>query len=362
MEINAKMKFFGHYNIVVENQKTKEVRTSGWQSNLVLKQLFTAFSHNQQQRLYLLLGTGSTTPTVDDTGLDNPVASITGSYRMNGDNLKTFTDFAAKTRNFEHSGTFSAATGAVQGNISEIGLTIIPDLSLGRYVFTRTLIKDENGDPTTITLGEFDKVTVHYSHGWVLPLDGLLMDTTFDYKGVPTRAIAKFVDWESPNQDVYNTTSSWNWDNSFTESGGSANQYSYGMLPEKNGTGGRQLDCGEEKHFFGGVDAVAIDESHISTLSKNDTVYPHFGNFWGAGYEVTNTDSAKSFSFPDFVLEAGTYTGNLTGICFTGGNGDTNTVKRHYGFTWGIFFYPPLDKQASDKLTFSNVSINFQVS
>lgn len=362
MNINIGMKFFGHYNIVIENEKTKEVRSTGWQSNVILKQAFSAVYTNNTQRLYLVLGAGTTTPTIEDSGLETPVASISGSNRLYGDDLEMVTDYVNKTRNFTHRTKFSAATGAVRGNISEIGISKSSDFNSKTRHMTRALIKDGNGNPTTITLGEFDKVTVYYDYGWVLPLDGLMLDTTFDYKGTSTRAIAKWMDWETPAEDAYNTNVSWQWANNYNEAGkNSYNYYKYGFLPETNDSGGSQLSCGFYTFVLGGPQATAILEEDLSTFGNNANSYPALSGPITSPFSESITDSAASYTKPTIILEAGSYTGNITGLAFCSSSTSYSNIKKYNGFTWGIFFYPPLDKQAADKLTFSNISINFQV-
>ena len=105
---------------------------------------------------YLHVGSGSTPPTFSDTSLVNWVAAkqSTGGWSevsssLVGDNYE---------REDKRDHQFNV--GAVIGNISELGLS--STISQSTALDTRALLKDEVGDPTTISLGALDQLVVTY--------------------------------------------------------------------------------------------------------------------------------------------------------------------------------------------------------
>lgn len=93
----------------------------------------TNFSH-------LAVGTGSSTPTVTQTGLDDEIARTSRNTTYGGSGGDpVWYSYARSVHTF--------GVGGAEGNISELGL--FSDAS-GGTMFSRALIRDTNGDPTTI--------------------------------------------------------------------------------------------------------------------------------------------------------------------------------------------------------------------
>jgi hypothetical protein len=107
-------------------------------------------------KLYFCLGAGVvTTPTYADTNLGNQIASkaITGfsAFDIAGD-IGTYPELFKQSKEVEFTG--------ISGDISEVGLR--SGASNGALL-TRSLIKDESGDPITITVTPEQTVRVTYS-------------------------------------------------------------------------------------------------------------------------------------------------------------------------------------------------------
>lgn len=101
---------------------------------------------------YIMVGSGSTAPAKTDTTLGAFVAGMTGTVSQ-GPNDFTPVDYpwcSAQT-------TCQFAKGAAAGNLSELGVGISQT-----NMFARALIKDTNGNPTTITVTSIELLTVTY--------------------------------------------------------------------------------------------------------------------------------------------------------------------------------------------------------
>jgi len=114
------------------------------------------------------VGTGTSTPTVGQTALDNFLKSQSRS---------TYVSLSGVDGNgdpyCEVAVTYSFPLGAVVGTISEIGIS---NLAPPAVLYSRALIVDMNGNPTTITLLPTEYLTVIYTFRVFPPLS--------DYSGV----------------------------------------------------------------------------------------------------------------------------------------------------------------------------------
>lgn len=356
MNLNTKMKAFGRYNLVVENTKTGEVNETGWQDNLVLKKVLYAHrsDYNGSQRYYVWFGSGSTTPTVDDSGLENAIGYIAGSYKLKNNRLSTIVNNSAGIMSFTLEQKFVGATGQIQGNISELGMNMRSRVPYdASFAFTRALIKDEFGNPTTITLGEFDKVTLYYNYGWELDLKQELLNTTIDYKGTPINVVAKFVDW-----NMLKTPHYYSWDDVITEPGGSYNDSYYAMVPNDSGSKGN-IGPGTGIHLYGSVDGVAptINTTDVSNLSGEYSRIYYAGSAGSSKNFATSGDLTIS-STKNLVLPANSYTGSINAIVTSNSN---SAPSSYYGGRVAFMFDPPLEKLASDEITIEYLSFTFSV-
>lgn len=128
--------------------------------NLLLDNFFLAISPNGNGGTLVpslsccRVGTSSTPPAVTDTNLGSQLAiSLDGSYAT------SYASSAGTGYWRQVACTFTFSVGAVVGNISEVGIA-----NSGNYLLlSRSLIKDSNGNPTTITLVSTDQLKVTYS-------------------------------------------------------------------------------------------------------------------------------------------------------------------------------------------------------
>jgi len=118
-----------------------------WFHNLVLDSgLDEIFNDNFQNLMASVgVGSGSSTPSVEQTGLDHQVAYTTNTYwRPGQDHLR---DEEEQIIGKILQRTFEFGLGSAQGNLTEVGIRA----RSGTY-FNRQLFKDSEGNPTTITV------------------------------------------------------------------------------------------------------------------------------------------------------------------------------------------------------------------
>lgn len=118
---------------------------------------------------YCYVGTGNTPPAVTDTALVNRIAATSSNY---AGELNTITStppyYAAKTKYYEF------ATGTAAGNLSEVGVGWYISSPASYGLFSRALILDAEGLPTTITVLPTEVLRVTYTLRLYIPTE----DTT----------------------------------------------------------------------------------------------------------------------------------------------------------------------------------------
>ena len=183
------LKLFGKFQLIVKNVKTGKVTDTGWIDNLVLNSNFdNAFIPTGSFFTYINLGTGSVVPTLADTSLDNFLVNLSvgaASSSLAG----ASTDFVDPIYSTSAGWESTFALGAVVGNISEIGLS----RGNNSDYLTRALITDGVGDPTTITLGVDDILTVNYRMGYEMDTSHAAGAITVDFDGSNIDLTAKWM-------------------------------------------------------------------------------------------------------------------------------------------------------------------------
>lgn len=189
------VKHYGRFSIKVENTETGEIRELPEQDNLVLNKAFSlgGFTERVQGGFYCLFGTGSTAPDITDTGLSNPLRTYLYTTPYVG--RKAF--FSGNDFFVEMNMQFTGVAGSVIGNISELGLSLTSNET---GLFTRALIKDDYGTPTTISLGANDILTVNYTYGCTIDLTtSLITSKDITIGGVVTTVELHWADYDIDN-------------------------------------------------------------------------------------------------------------------------------------------------------------------
>lgn len=148
------LKIHGQYKIEVltENGELKQGAGLNVSFDNLLTDTFYAEITNPNSNAGIAtirVGTGSIPPVATDTALQTEIASAT-IYLSD-----TYTPALLQGK---ASGTATFSVGAVVGNISEVGA-----FDYYGSLYSRALIKDANGDPTTITLTASDQLKVTYT-------------------------------------------------------------------------------------------------------------------------------------------------------------------------------------------------------
>lgn len=148
----------GRYRI--EKLKGDIVTYAGpWFKNLITDNglALMATSPNYLNRCFV--GSGNAPPTVGDTSLQNQIGSFT-NIASNSDSVSPEPPYCATRLR-----TWTWNAGAIVGNIAEVGVGEGP-LNL----FSRALILDPNGVPTSITVLADEQLRVSYEHSYYAPI------------------------------------------------------------------------------------------------------------------------------------------------------------------------------------------------
>jgi len=130
------------------------------------------------------VGSGSTAPAYTDTELDALLAVSVGAATVaTGLNSDSRWYYVYRQNRY----TFSV--GAIVGTVAEVGM------GYDGALFSRSLIKDELGAPTTITLTSADQLFVTYEHR--LYVDSQDAAISFDANGITQTGTKRIASWGS---------------------------------------------------------------------------------------------------------------------------------------------------------------------
>lgn len=170
----------GEYKIVITKPDGSISLDTGWFNNLILNTGLDRIGNAGASVIfrYCRVGTGTSTPVATQTALDAQV----GASGSMGAATSTSNEGAPLYRSTQVF-TCTFAQGAVVGNITEVG---IGWETTGSTLFSRALILDNLGNPTSITLVAIDQLTVYYRVRIVPPLTDfsssvIIASTTYNY-------------------------------------------------------------------------------------------------------------------------------------------------------------------------------------
>lgn len=171
MNISLSGKVSGYYRILVHDAQGQLKSDSGWFSNLITNQGLDwlgagAPNNNTSGGVPLCthcgVGTGTSTPAFTDTRLTTFLAMFPSSNSSNVEGNGTQTYVPGPPAYWSCVKTYSFATGAVVGNISEVGVGNCNNTDTNPQLFSHALIVDGSGNPTTISVTGTDALTVNY--------------------------------------------------------------------------------------------------------------------------------------------------------------------------------------------------------
>ncbi len=192
----------GQYRLVLNEGTDREVDT-GWFDNLVtdigLDRLATGLTCSR----YGSIGTGNTTPANGNTTLVAFSAEKDGGVSDGSSNLGASTYVSTTQHHWVY------AQGAVVGNMAEVG---VGWGASGTNLFSRALILDGGGSPTTLTVTLIDQLTVYYKVTITPQLTDLSGTVTLDsivYNTVGR--IANAASWNSNFSSVFTASGGLTW-------------------------------------------------------------------------------------------------------------------------------------------------------
>lgn len=147
----------GRYNLVI-TKPDGTTTESGWFDNLILDQGLDQIGVTGSVCNVCQVGTGNTAVLPTQTALTTLLASRGNASDQYGFPSETYSN-GPPTYGSVHRFTYAFPQGAVIGNLAEIG---VGWASTGPTLFSRALIVDGGGAPTTITVTAIDQLTVYY--------------------------------------------------------------------------------------------------------------------------------------------------------------------------------------------------------
>lgn len=130
-----------------------------WFRNLITNPGLDRMGSHSDYLQYCSVGSGSTAPAVTDTALSSLVATTVTVHNSSNSITTTSPRYAYK-RN-----TYRFYSGTVAGNLSECG---VGWGSSGTGLYSRALILDGSGNPTTITVLSDETLDVTYELRWYI--------------------------------------------------------------------------------------------------------------------------------------------------------------------------------------------------
>lgn len=201
MKLKARAHFEGIYSFAAVNANTGESRDLGSVSdspNMIVKAGLNTMGNSDRLISQCVVGTNSTTVSFEDTSLGAQIASTTTvqseTYGAQGS--------APYFRWYRR--TYRFAQGAAAGNLAEVGVK-----SSNGALFSRALIVDSAGNPTTLTILSDEYLDVTYEFRTYIDIEDKVQQLTVN--GVVYTATLRAANANSSNsyQD-YGITNTWN--------------------------------------------------------------------------------------------------------------------------------------------------------
>ena len=175
--MNVELGIKGFYTLRIGDAKTGKIRQTLEFENIItdigLDRIGTAAPIS-----YAFVGTGTATPAVTDQKLSVFLAG-TGTGAPTGNNVTTQSTAAPRWGGYVKAYRF--AEGVAAGNLTEIGMGWGGTTQAAHMLFSRALIKDSAGNPTTITVLPNEFLDVSYESRVYLPADDVVFTNVMIY-------------------------------------------------------------------------------------------------------------------------------------------------------------------------------------
>ena len=183
----------GKYRIEVRNSITDEVKVLDWFDNVITNRGLDVIGNPQTYHMlgYCRVGSGTTTPSVNDVGVETPLGNATNNTNADQNGIvETPTPYGWTRR------IFNWSPGQIVGTVTEVAVGWRND---NGSAFSRALLKVD-GVPTSIVVTELDFLTItyelrHYPKLLDIPSSVVINGTTHNLVSRP--ALINYPQWWS---------------------------------------------------------------------------------------------------------------------------------------------------------------------
>ena len=159
--MNTNIGMVGEFRCVVKKSDGSTKVDTGYQKNLILNQGLDFFGGGNGENMmdFCIIGSGNSQPSYTQNKLDVAIAGAVGADFSSKYDYDAATDGNLYKTNRVVKYSFNELNNV---NISEIGLASSYSNTTTYYLCTRALIKDSNGNPTTITILSGEILDIYY--------------------------------------------------------------------------------------------------------------------------------------------------------------------------------------------------------
>ena len=165
--MQANMGMAGEFRCVVKRADGSTKIDTGYQENLILNQGLDFFGGGKGDNMmaYCVIGSGNSNPSYAQNKLDTAVMGVYGDISSTKYDYDASRDGNLYKTNKVCKYSF---TGLNNVNISELGLASVYNSISDYFLCTRALIKDSQGNPTTITVLSGEVLQIYYKIWFVM--------------------------------------------------------------------------------------------------------------------------------------------------------------------------------------------------
>lgn len=196
MNMNLTMAMEGFYSLKVHGGRRGEV-DFGTHQNLILDAGINNMLNGKDPLRYVHVGSGSSRPSIGQSQLDAKFAYTNRNRKIQHGYVSADDSESGKAYGYSRL-EVEFDQGAAKGNISEIG---VGNNTAGNLLWSRTLILDKNGEPTTITVLDDEYLTVTYELRRYEAIKPSVTTIKYDDDGVSKVVECQVI--PSSNKDVY---------------------------------------------------------------------------------------------------------------------------------------------------------------
>ena len=159
--MQANMGMAGEFRVVVKRADGSTKIDTGYQKNLILNQGLDFFGGNNGSDMmaYCVIGSGNSQPSYTQNKLDASIRGVGGSQAGSKYDYDATRDGALYKTNKVKKYSFTDLNNV---NVSELGLASTYSNATTYFLCTRALIKDSQGNPTTITVLSGEILDIYY--------------------------------------------------------------------------------------------------------------------------------------------------------------------------------------------------------